>query len=202
MRETERPGGMEPDPSMEGVAPQDARERPDVDAPQEATDGREARVESPSDGEQSDLTAPADNAQEAHEARIQELAELYLDDLQEASEFAPDSIDPSSWEPRSPEENAEARREYNKERAGLIRAWEQKHGQEWPRYAQDVSGPPSRRAGMRMDCHHIQPLGAGGANSVENIMPLHVDHHGPGAANGVHRKGAPLSRLVDALKEG
>lgn len=152
-------------------------------------------------GEVADLSGPAEDASEQRDARLQELADLYRDDLAEHSEFAPEAIDLSSWEPRTPEENADARREYNKERAGLIRAWEEAHGQDWPRYTEDQAGPPPRRAGQLYDCHHIQPLEAGGANSVENIMPLHVDHHGPGARSGVHRQGSPLSRLVSELKE-
>jgi hypothetical protein len=201
MREAERRPDSEQGRALRESRENKPREVSESPPPGDARGPREGLVSECELPEQPDLSTPTEDAGEQLEARLEELAALYQEDLQELSDFAPEVIDPSNWEPRSPEENAEARREYSKERASLIRGWEEKHGQEWPRYAQDVGGPPARRAGQLYDCHHIQPLEAGGANGVENVMPLHVAHHGPGATQGVHRLGAPLSRLVSALKE-
>jgi hypothetical protein len=182
----------------------------------ERLDGQE--VGAPADGERSrdvdaaqkTLREPAEDAQESHEARLSELAELYRDELHEAmaelgseyDEVEVPPLAPSTWEPRTPAENKQARTEYSRRRPALMRAWEEKHGESWPRYENDTPGPPPKRAGQPYDCHHIQPLGAGGRNTVENVIPLHRDRHQVGSPQGVHRTGSPLTRLVKTLKEG
>ena len=145
------------------------------------------------------LREPATSRDDGERADLEELSREYSDELRERSDFAPRSVDVQDWEPRSPEQVAEARKEYGRLRPRLISEWEEKHGEPWSRYTHDVEGPPAQKAGQAYPCHHIQPLEAGGSNTVDNIVPLHIKDH-TGAKEGVHRSGSPLRSIVSALK--
>ena len=168
----------------------------------------QAKVTEPTLSEE--LSRPAPDAEEEQTARLQELSEHYTEELRnglaEAGEdyehIELESVDPTNWEPCSPDETRAARREYHRCRGDLMRAWETKHDAKWPTYSADEPEPYTRVAGQGYDCHHIQPLCASGLNDVNNIVPLPVGHHMPGTPNGVHRAGSPLSRVVSAIKGG
>jgi hypothetical protein len=157
-----------------------------------------------------ELSRPAPEAVEEQTARLQELGEHYMEELRDGlAEAGADyehieleSVDPTTWERCSLDENRAARREYYRCRDHLIQAWVAKHDAKWPTYSENVPGPHSRRAGQNYDCHHIQPLCASGLNDVNNIVPLPVGHHMPGTPNGVHRAGSPLTRAISAIKGG
>ncbi|MCR5587231.1 MAG: HNH endonuclease [Lachnospiraceae bacterium] len=96
------------------------------------------------------------------------------------------------------------RESFKNNKNALIKEWEQKYNKEWPRYAEDViietkQGVKAiiRKAGDLFDAHHLVPLSLGGANTYDNIEPLHAlehfDHYG------IHKDGGPLSKLIKLL---
>lgn len=130
----------------------------------------------------------------------------YFKDIKEKSE-CPDTIpdkpfEASDLKPISPRENKEMRQEFQRTKADLVKAWEQKHNMEWPTYThdiKDVNGNIIRKAGSRYDCHHVQPLSMGGKNEVSNITPLSADVHYD--SQGVHASDSPYSKIESQLKQ-
>jgi len=103
---------------------------------------------------------------------------------------------------KSPEEVAEARRQFAKEKGELINQWENANNREWPRYEEDVTtknGKVIRKVGDKFDAHHVQPLELGGQNTVDNVTPMHAkDHHDK---QGIHRPGGAYDNMVKTVKE-
>lgn len=134
------------------------------------------------------------------------LLDDYLNDVISKSEY-PETIDKEQikkekFEKCSPEETAEKREEFRKKKNDLIAEWEKINGKEWPRYKHDVyddKGNLIRKAGMRYDAHHIQPLEMGGKNTAKNLTPIsaekHYDH------KGVHAPDSPFNKLEKFLEE-
>ena len=100
----------------------------------------------------------------------------------------------------------EKRQECEEKKSELINEWEKLNDQVWPRYTEKVAtekGKPLRQKGMRYDIHHVIPLGMGGANTSENITPIHVLNHGEHCGRyGLHREGGPYAELRAILKNG
>lgn len=131
--------------------------------------------------------------------------EDYLNDLLLKSEY-PKTIqnqsDVADWYKSTPEETARKREEFDIKKADLKRQWEDKNGNIWPQYDQDVysdSGKLIRKAGNDYDVHHIQPLSMGGENEVSNITPLHAKIHYD--KQGIHAHSSPYSKLDSLLGE-
>lgn len=98
---------------------------------------------------------------------------------------------------------AVARRLFAGRRSKIIAEWEQKNGETWPRYAQNVLTKDStgiyRNAGDLYDAHHIIKLELGGPNEWWNLIPASSpDQH----QRGIHRKGGPLEELEDYIAGG
>ncbi|UOO87154.1 VENN motif pre-toxin domain-containing protein [Neisseria arctica] len=96
----------------------------------------------------------------------------------------------------SQQELAKRRAEFGRNKAKLIREWEQNTGQKWPTYTKPVNSSKTglriRNIGDKYDVHHIQPLENNGANIWQNITPArYPDQH----QGGIHRSGGPLRSL-------
>lgn len=124
----------------------------------------------------------------------------YITDLKERVEF-PDllkglHIDLKNIEIMTPEQVKDLRKEFNNNRVKLRKEWEEKNGQEWPKYKEDVydrNGNFIRQKGDCYDAHHVQPLFLGGKNEVSNIVPIHALEHYDHV--GVHDLNSPLSKI-------
>ncbi|MCM1167368.1 MAG: hypothetical protein NC299_16200 [Lachnospiraceae bacterium] len=135
---------------------------------------------------------------------INEMIDNYLQDIKANSEY-PDTIKDdcftgSDLEKISPEENSRMREEFDEKKEELKKQWEEQHGVPWPKYDHDVyssNGKLIRRAGDDYDAHHIQPLGLGGKNTVENITPLSAEKHYD--KQGVHAPGSAYDKLCKAM---
>ncbi len=169
-------------------------------------------------GEQENITAPQDNTREIENEslkpsaserdlrqdngeNLENILKEYVDDLRTKSEcpetISDEFIHPESLVIRPPEETAQLRSEFNKEKAQLIEAWEKENGREWPVYDHDIKnseGDIIKKAGWKYDAHHVQPLSLGGLNQASNITPLRFDLH-----REVHAKGSPCDRLEKAI---
>ncbi len=80
----------------------------------------------------------------------------------------------------------------------LIIQWEEKTGQKWPVYEEDIistkTGEPYIKAGQYYDAHHIIECSYGGDNAWWNIHPArNPDIH----QSGIHGVGSSASRLFD-----
>ena len=74
----------------------------------------------------------------------------------------------------SKEATEQSRREFNKVKNKLIKEWEEKTGQKWPRYEKDVlskNGRPYLKKGDPHDAHHIIENTHGGPHEWWNIHP-------------------------------
>lgn len=138
------------------------------------------------------------------EKSLEKTLDNYFRDLKDKSEYPetlPDKpFSVSELEKQSPEKNAEMRDEFDDKKAELKKQWEEKNGMSWPKYAHDiysVNGKLIRKAGSDYDAHHIQPLGMGGKNEVNNITPLNAEVHYD--KQGVHSPDAPYSKLDKML---
>lgn len=133
---------------------------------------------------------------------VEELHNDYMEDIKNNSDY-PETIEDqgSDYEKISPEENAEKRAEFNANKEKLIKEWEEKNGQEWPRYEEDVvmNGKVIRRAGDKYDAHHIKPLGLGGKNEAGNLTPISAEKHFD--KKGVHAPDSPYAKLDNHYKE-
>lgn len=135
---------------------------------------------------------------------LEKILNNYFNDLREKSD-CPDTIpeepfNTSDLIKRTPEQNAEAREEFDDKKASLKREWENRNGRPWPKYKHDVysaNGKLIRRAGSDYDAHHIQPLGMGGKNEASNITPLHAEVHYD--KQGIHAPDSPYSKLDSQL---
>ena len=144
------------------------------------------------------------NTSETMEFKLEKALQEYFEDLQAKSEF-PDtltdnSFDISDMEKLSPDETALMREEFDDVKASLKRQWEERYGQPWPKYKEDVysaNGKLIRKAGSDYDAHHIQPLGLGGKNEASNITPLHAEVHYD--KQGIHSINSPYSRMDKLL---
>ena len=145
----------------------------------------------------------SEKEQDEQPETLEELIARYYEDLKNNSEY-PETIeyDDTPWEKITPEENAKMRAEFADNRKdnphckeNLIKAWEEKHGKEWPRYKEDVyvNGKLIRRAGDRYDAHHIKPLSFGGKNEVTNITPISAEKHFD--KQGVHSPTSPYGKI-------
>ncbi|WP_300574807.1 HNH endonuclease signature motif containing protein [Phenylobacterium sp.] len=74
---------------------------------------------------------------------------------------------------------------------GLIRQWEKREGRPWPRDA---------LTGRRYDVGHIKALADGGANTLENIEPIHPDaHRAHHTANGDYSRWGKRAAIARAF---
>jgi hypothetical protein len=111
-------------------------------------------------------------------------------------------VTPEDLQKKSPEEIAEARREFSKQKSELINQWEHANNREWPRYEEDVTtkdGKVIRKAGDKFDAHHVQPLELGGQNTIDNITPMHASNHHD--KQGIHRSGGAYDDMVKIIRE-
>lgn len=157
--------------------------------------------EAVSTGEGTDAT---DDTNDTLESKLEKTLKEYFEDLLSKSEFpetlSDSSFDVSDMEKLSPEETALMREEFDDVKAGLKRQWEEKNGQPWPKYEEDVysaNGKLIRKAGSDYDAHHIQPLGLGGKNEAGNITPLHAEVHYD--KQGIHAPDSPYSKMDKLL---
>lgn len=138
------------------------------------------------------------------ERNIEKTLDDYFKDLKDKSE-CPDTIPDKPFEASdlkkcTPEENAEMRDEFDDKKAQLKKEWEEANEIPWPKYEHDVyssNGKLIRKAGSDYDVHHIQPLGMGGKNEVNNITPLNAEVHYD--KQGVHASDSPYSKLDQML---
>lgn len=141
------------------------------------------------------------------EMQLERLGAAYKADLSDASEYPetlPDKVfDVRTWEKLSPEQTAERREDFDDKKNGLKRAWEEKNGEPWPKYAEDVysaNGKLIRKAGADYDAHHIQPLCLGGQNEANNITPLHAEVHYD--KQGIHAFGSAYDEICKTIGGG
>ena len=133
---------------------------------------------------------------------LSELSKQYTEALKEVSPY-PETIGEqnlNNWEKVSPEEVADKRMEFRNFKESLIEQWEQLNGKEWPKYEEDVysnNGIKIRSAGDYYDAHHLQSLECGGANTAENITPLHAKDHYD--RQGIHSPTGVYQKISDAL---
>jgi len=136
--------------------------------------------------------------------RIEDLIKEYIDDLKSKSEYS-ETISDTPFEDSDlkkipPEENALAREEFDDKKSELKKEWERDNGRPWPTYQEGVyssNGKLIRCAGSDYDAHHIQPLGLGGKNEVNNITPLHAEVHYD--KQGIHAPDSPYSKLESKI---
>lgn len=99
------------------------------------------------------------------------------------------------YEKLSPAETIKKRKEFNKLKDKLIKEWEEKTGQEWPTYTEDLvnkDGKIIRKKGDKYDAHHIIENNYDGNDEWWNMHPAKFpdEHQG-----GIHGKGAPSRDL-------
>lgn len=136
------------------------------------------------------------------EEELKETGDAYNDEVREKSAAGEVKFtDVSEWKEISVEECESKRAEFNRNKDAIRADWEQKNGQEWPRYQEDVyseKGKLLAKEGDKYDAHHIHPLKYGGENIAENITPIHKNDHGK--ASGIHRADSPYAKLEDYFK--
>jgi len=99
------------------------------------------------------------------------------------------------YEKLSPAETIKKRKEFNKVKDKLIKEWEEKTGQDWPTYSEDIinkDGKIIRKKGDKYDAHHVIENNYGGNDEWWNMHPAKFpdEHQG-----GIHGKGAPSKDL-------
>lgn len=112
---------------------------------------------------------------------IQNLADLKLDDLKKLS----------------PEEVDKKRTEFESKKKTLRTEWEKENNRPWPTYKEDVlneRGEVIRKAGWKLDAHHIKPLSLGGENVASNLTPMEVTKHAD-----IHSASSACSTLQKAI---
>ena len=165
-------------------------------------DKLKAEIPQTPEGRLADIKATLERMQS--EIRLDRLGSAYKADLSAAAKY-PETIpgkvfDVQAWEKLSPEQTAERREDFDDKRDTLKRSWEEKNGEPWPKYAEDVysaNGKLIRRAGADYDAHHVQPLCLGGRNEVDNITPLHAEVHYD--KQGIHAFGSPYDEICKTL---
>lgn len=156
-----------------------------------------------------DVKVPEAVDEKQHEVKrdrseINTLTDDYAKDLKDRSP-CPDTLPDRPFSPddlakRSPEDNAEARGEFDENKSDLKKQWEEQHSRPWPKYEQDVyseNGKLIRRAGVDYDAHHIHPLSLGGKNEVNNLTPMHASDHYD--KQGIHAPYSPYSRIESLI---
>jgi hypothetical protein len=135
---------------------------------------------------------------------LRELQQEYFDDLRNNSEY-PDTISKDcfdeQWEKISPEQCAQKRSEFNKQKNSIIGDWEKENGMSWLKYDKDIYSSNDRllrKQGDYYDAHHIRPLSFGGENSARNLTPLNAEVHYD--RQGIHSQTSPYSRIENKLK--
>ena len=125
----------------------------------------------------------------------------YIDDVKSKSEY-PETVkikaDEIQLREVPKEEVAEKRKDFEKKKKELIKAWEEKYGREFPKEQKDVvseDGTILKKAGSRYELHHIVPLKLGGDNSLDNLTPMSYSAH-----KELHGAGSAYSKLRSAVK--
>ncbi|MEC3533025.1 hypothetical protein P9143_22065 [Bacillus thuringiensis] len=99
------------------------------------------------------------------------------------------------YEKMTPLETLKHRNKFNSVKNKLISEWEEKTGQTWPRYTEEVydkKGRVARDIGQPYDAHHIIENNFGGPHEWWNIHPAKFpDEH----EAGIHGKGSPSNKL-------
>jgi len=99
------------------------------------------------------------------------------------------------YEKMTPLETLKHRNKFNSVKNKLISEWEEKTGQTWPRYTEEVydkKGRVARDIGQPYDAHHIIENNFGGPHEWWNIHPAKFpDEH----QAGIHGKGSPSNKL-------
>ncbi|AXR18052.1 hypothetical protein COC60_19715 [Bacillus thuringiensis] len=99
------------------------------------------------------------------------------------------------YEKMTPLETLKHRNKFNNVKNKLISEWEEKTGQTWPRYTEEVydkKGRVARDIGQPYDAHHIIENNFGGPHEWWNIHPAKFpDEH----QAGIHGKGSPSNKL-------
>ncbi|MGG2066916.1 T7SS effector LXG polymorphic toxin [Bacillus sp. S14(2024)] len=99
------------------------------------------------------------------------------------------------YEKMTPLETLKHRNKFNSVKNKLISEWEEKTGQTWPRYTEEVydkKGRVVRDIGQPYDAHHIIENNFGGPHEWWNIHPAKFpDEH----QAGIHGKGSPSNKL-------
>lgn len=156
--------------------------------------------------ENSDNQDLEDNERYNPDKKLEKDTNDYFNDLKNRSEY-PETISDRPFELNdlkriTPEENVLKREEFDDNKKGLKKDWEDRNGMDWPKYKEDVyseSGKPIRKIGDDYDAHHIQPLCLGGENTAENVTPMHASEHYD--HKGVHSKESPYSQIIKDLGE-
>lgn len=124
-----------------------------------------------------------------------------VDDVKSKSEYPEtikNKIDASQLRDVSRAEVAEKRRDFEKQKIALRKAFEEKYGREFPKEKKDVvsdDGNIVRKAGSCYELHHIVPLSLGGDNSLDNLTPMSYSAH-----KELHGSDSAYSRLRSAVK--
>ncbi|UVI31965.1 HNH endonuclease signature motif containing protein [Paenibacillus spongiae] len=135
---------------------------------------------------------------------LSELAKEYGQELRDLSPYPEtlQDLDITEWKKVSPDEVADNRMEFRNVKDTLIQQWEERTGNEWPTYDEDIysgNGIKIRSAGDLYDAHHIRPLEFGGGNTSDNITPLHAEDHYD--RQGIHAPGGVFARIGEALND-
>ncbi len=101
----------------------------------------------------------------------------------------------NTYEKMLPLETLKHRNKFNSVKNKLISEWEEKTGQKWPRYTEEVydkKGRVARDIGQPYDAHHIIENNFGGPHEWWNIHPAKFpDEH----QAGIHGKGSSSNKL-------
>lgn len=145
-------------------------------------DKRIEKNESNQDSTKPDSVKPSVEQSELKE-KMKEGLEQYKQELIDNSPF-PDTVNLDELKvdniERLPKEEVAKRRDaFKRDKANLIKEWENQTGREWPRYKEDVivNGVVVAKAGDLYDAHHIKPLSWGGENTASNITPMEWRPH-------------------------
>ena len=146
----------------------------------------------------------ADNSVENSAAIDYNLVKEYIHDIEERTgiklhkkqiEALKNALRNKEYKRLSPMENSRHRDIFKKIKRELIAEWEEKTGQKWPAYKNDIisrKGRIIRYAGDKYDAHHIIESSFGGDNVWWNIHPASFpDVH----QAGIHATNSPASRL-------
>lgn len=143
--------------------------------------------------------------EEIKEYDLEELKRDYANDIRSRSENSEDidveEITNTELKKVSSEELRIKRLDFNSNKDGLRKQWEEDHGRSWPVYENDVYYKDNliRRQGDYLDAHHKIPLEFGGENTADNITPMHALEHFD--KQGVHAADSPFSKLENYLKK-
>ncbi|MEC0303038.1 ribonuclease YeeF family protein [Terribacillus saccharophilus] len=113
-----------------------------------------------------------------------------------------DALRNKEYKKMSPVETVKHRASFNKVRENIIKEWEEKTGQSWPVYNEDViskkTGKVIRNKGDKYDAHHIIENTFGGEHEWWNIHPAKFPNEHQA---GIHGAGSPASELFKGGKK-